>query len=153
MKAGRHDITVRIDEPFAAAVGEEWLGGVARRVLDGEGVPAAELGIVVTDDDAVRALNRRYAGEDEPTDVLSFSLTEGEEFVGPPDAVLRLGEVVIAYPTAERQAAEHGRPTETEVAHLLAHGVLHLLGYDHAEPDEERLMRAKEEALLAALGH
>ncbi len=152
MSPRKYRISLRIDARFASSVSGPWLKGVARRVLEVEGVAAAELGVVVTDDATVQRLNRDYAGEDAPTDVLSFPLTEGEPFVSPPDGVLRLGEVVISYPTAERQAAEAGRATEAEVAHLLIHGVLHLLGYDHAEPEEERRMRAREEALLAAAG-
>jgi probable rRNA maturation factor len=120
-------------------------------VLAAEGVALVELGIVVTDEATLRRLNREYAGEDEATDVLSFSLTEGEPFVAPADGVLRLGEVIVAYPVAVRQAAQQGHSVEREVAHLLAHGILHLLGYDHAEPEEERVMRAKEESLLAAI--
>lgn len=119
-------------------------------VLEAEGVPMAELGVLITDDETVRSLNRQYAGEDEPTDVLSFSLQEGEPFVQP-DQVLRLGEVVISYPTARRQAEEHGRSLELEIAHLLIHGALHLLSYDHAEPEGERRMKGREEALLRDL--
>ncbi len=141
-------ILVTVDEPFASSVSEGWLKAVARRVLEAEGAPVAELGVVITDDETVRALNREYAGEDEATDVLSFSLREGEEFVSPPDGIARLGEVVISFPTAQRQAAEGGSSLGAEVAHLLVHGTLHLLGYDHAEPEEERRMRAREEELL-----
>jgi probable rRNA maturation factor len=144
-----HAIFVTIDEPFLASVDATWLEGVARSVLQAEGVPPAELGAVVTDDGRLRQLNREYAGEDEVTDVLSFSLTEGEQFASP-DGVLRLGEVIISYPTAERQAREAGRSTDAEIAHLLLHGILHLLGYDHAEPEEERRMRAREQELLRA---
>ncbi len=147
-----HSILVSIDEPYGPLVAAEWLEGIARRVLEAEGVPAAELGVLVTDDETVRALNREYAGDDRPTDVLSFSLREGEEFAAPPDEVLRLGEVIISCPTAERQAQEAGRSTEAEVAHLLVHGILHLLGYDHAEPEEDRRMRARERELLGAAG-
>ena len=145
----RHVILVSIEEAYASAIDTTWVEGIARRVLEAEGVAAAELGVVVSDDETVRVLNRQYAGEDEATDVLSFSLREGEEFAVPPGAALPLGEVIIAYPTAVRQAREQGRSTEAEVAHLLVHGVLHLLGYDHAEPEEERRMRAREGELLA----
>jgi probable rRNA maturation factor len=82
--------------------------------------------------------------------VLAFSLREGEEFVSP-DAVQRLGEVIISFPTALRQSEEAGRAIEDELAHLLVHGVLHLLGYDHAESEQERLMRAREESLLGRI--
>lgn len=142
-----HEVFVSVDEPFEAKVDANSLASLAVRVLVAEAVGDAELGILVTDDEKVHELNRTYADEDKPTDVLSFSLREGEEFVAP-DATERLGEVIISYPTAERQAAEAGRALEEEVAHLLVHGILHLLGYDHAESEDERVMRGREEALL-----
>lgn len=126
------------------------LESVARRVLEAEGVGAAELSVAVTDDETVRSLNRKYAGEDAVTDVLAFSQGEGEEFAGPPSAVPLLGEVIIAYPQAARQAKERSEAPEAEVARLLVHGILHLLGYDHAEPGQERRMRAREEELVRA---
>jgi len=144
-----HTILVTVDEPFLASVDATWIEEVARGVLQAEEVPPAELGVLVTDDSRLRELNREYAGEDEATDVLSFSLTEGEEFASP-DGVLRLGEVILSFPTAERQARQAGRSTKAEFAHLLVHGILHLLGYDHAVPEEERQMRAREQELLGA---
>ena len=142
-----HDVLITIDAAFASVVAEPWLEKIAQRVLASEAVMPAELGILVTDDATLRRLNREYAGEDHATDVLSFSLQEGEEFASP-DSVVRLGEVIISFPTAERQARETRRPVDDEVAHLLVHGILHLLGYDHAEPEEEREMRAREAVLL-----
>ena len=141
-------ILVSIDERFAASVSEERLAAIARRVLEAEDAPACELSIAVTDDETVRSLNREYAGEDAVTDVLSFSQREGEELVPPPEGLPPLGEVVIAYPQAARQAGERRHGADEEVERLLVHGVLHLLGYDHAEPDEARRMRAREEALV-----
>jgi probable rRNA maturation factor len=142
-------------------------------VLEGEGVASCELSVTVTDDETVRALNREYAGEDAVTDVLSFSQREGEAVVGPPGARPALGEVVIAYPQAVRQAkdrseahgegpalgepqgergwrapASEGWSVEREVDWLLVHGVLHLLGYDHAEAGEAARMRRREGELL-----
>jgi len=137
-------ILVSIAETFVNAVSDERLAAVALRVLEAEGADACELSIAVTDDETVRALNREYAGEDAVTDVLSFSQREGEEFVAPPEGVPPLGEVVIAYPQAARQALGG---VAGEVERLLVHGVLHLLGYDHAEPEEARRMREREEAL------
>lgn len=151
MTGSPHSVLVSIEEPFLGLVDEEIIESIAARVLDAEGPATAEISILVTGDELLRRLNREYAGEDEATDVLSFSLREGDEFVSP-DGVLRLGEVIISYPTARRQAAEAKRPVEEEVAHLLVHGVLHLLGYDHAEPSEEKRMRAREQALLAGMG-
>jgi probable rRNA maturation factor len=145
-----HSVLVSIERPFEGLVDGDRIESIASRVLDAEGQVPAELGVLVTDDDAVRGLNREYAGDDEATDVLAFSLREGEEFVSP-DEVQRLGEIIISFPTAQRQAEEAGRAVEEEVAHLLVHGILHLLGYDHAEEDEERVMRAREEALLASV--
>lgn len=135
-------------EAFERFVEIEGLRRIAIGVLSAEGVGAAELGVLVTDDAAVQRLNAAYAGEDETTDVLAFSLREGEEFVSP-DGVTRLGEVIISYPTASRQAAEQSRGVDEEIAHLLVHGILHLLGYDHAEAAEEARMRARTEELLA----
>ncbi|HET9476149.1 MAG TPA: rRNA maturation RNase YbeY [Dehalococcoidia bacterium] len=150
MSGPQHDILITIDEAYGAYVAPEGLERVARAALVAEDLPSAELGILITDDATVHDLNRRYAGEDKPTDVLSFSLREGEEFVSP-DETERLGEVIISLDTAKRQAEEAGRALEAEVAHLLVHGILHLLGYDHAEPDEERVMRGREEAILAGV--
>ena len=147
-----HVVRVSIAEPFASSVTEARLEGVARRVLEAEGVGAAELSVTVTDDETVRSLNREYAGEDAVTDVLSFSQREGEEFAAPPGGAPLLGEVIIAYPQALRQARERGKSQEAEVARLLVHGILHLLGYDHAQPEEERRMRAREEELVEAVG-
>lgn len=121
--------------------------GLAIEVLSAEGLVDVELGIVVADDERLRDLNRRYAGNDAATDVLSFSLREGDDFPLP-DEALRLGEVIISFETALRQARSAGRSTRDEIQHLLVHGILHLIGYDHAEPDDERRMRAREEELL-----
>lgn len=146
-----HDILVAIDPRFGKQVTADWLVGIARITLEMERVGECQLGIVVTDDEEVRALNREYAGDDYATDVLSFSLREGEDFARP-DATERLGEVVISYETAEQQAREGSHNIEDEVAHLLVHGILHLLGHDHSEPEEERAMRAKERSVLSEVG-
>jgi len=151
MTADAPRILITIDESFALDVAVNELKSIAVRALEAENAGAAELGVVVTDDDTVRRLNREYAGDDHATDVLSFSLREGEDFVNP-DGVDRLGEVIIAHPTAVRQAVEAGHPVHDELAHLLVHGILHLLGYDHVEPQDEAVMRAKEERLLGE-GH
>ena len=144
-----HSVLISVEEALRAAIDSERLEGMASAAMEREGLPSAELSVLITDDETVRELNREYAGEDSTTDVLAFSLREGEEFASP-DGVLQLGEVIISYPTAGRQAADAGRLVEEEIEHLLVHGVLHLLGYDHAEPQEEDRMRARERDLLAA---
>jgi probable rRNA maturation factor len=150
VSGSQHEILITIDAPYEEYLAPADLERTARAALDAEKVPPAELGILITDDATIRDLNRRYADEDKPTDVLSFSLREGEEFVSPDDTV-RLGEVIISLDTAKRQAEDASRPLEAEVAHLLVHGILHLLGYDHAEPDEERAMQARERELLSSV--
>lgn len=155
------DVAVQVADPWREAVDEHAVRDLALRVLASEEVAAlAEVSVVITDDEAVRELNRRYLNLDEPTDVLSFPLAEAsrgsdasEPFVAPPDGVAHLGEVIVSYPTAERQAREQGHGVEREIAHLVVHGLLHLLGYDHGEPEEERRMRAREDDLLRTGAH
>ena len=147
-------IDVRIASPFRAAVRAAWLRAIARQVLAAEGVAGpAHVGIVVGDDETVRELNQRFLGLDEPTDVLSFGLAAADEapFALPPEEEASLGEVVIAYPMALRQAEEAGRAVGAEMAHLLVHGLLHLLGYDHERPEDEGTMRQREEEILTGL--
>jgi probable rRNA maturation factor len=138
----------------------EMLEWAARMVLEREFKQAAEMSIAIVDDERIQQLNREFRGYDEPTDVLSFGMSEESKpavddeipfpFPQAPGQALHLGEVIISLPTAERQAAEHSRALEEELRHLLIHGILHLLGHDHAEPEEEAVMRAREVALLAA---
>jgi probable rRNA maturation factor len=155
----RHEVSIRVDAPFRGRLDRAALRRLALRVLRAEGVtPPAEVGLVVSGDETLRDLNRRYRGLDEPTDVLSFGDEPVGEpidrpFVTPPDGVRRLGEVILSYPTAERQAREAGRSVQEEAAHLVVHGLLHLLGYDHEDPEDERRMRAREEGLLGQQAH
>ncbi len=107
----------------------------------------AELSLLLCDDAVMRRLNREHRNQDKPTDVLSFALHEGQAVAG---SELALGDVVIALPTARRQAKAHGWPEELEICLLLAHGVLHLLGYDHRSRAEERRMMARAHLLMAA---
>lgn len=151
------DIAVAVDDDFATLVDEDWICQWVVRALDAEGIgDHTEVSVLITDDVLVQELNREFRGEDEPTDVLSFGLSEitepgaeaGPGFVQPPDNVLHLGEIIISYPYAARQAEKLEHPVDWEMAHLLVHGMLHLLGYDHLEPDDEQEMRAREHAIL-----
>jgi probable rRNA maturation factor len=142
-------ITIQVAEPFLAAVDAADLQWAAAAVLQAEGRPAGELTIVVTDDAEVQALNRQYLGEDHPTDVLSFSATEpAPGFVSAPEAAAYLGDIIIALPYTRRQAQALGRALADELRLLVTHGILHLLGYDHAEPAAEAVMWARQEAIL-----
>ncbi|MBY0273988.1 rRNA maturation RNase YbeY [Candidatus Binatia bacterium] len=114
------------------------------------GERGSELSVALVRDDEMHRLNRDYRGKDRTTDVLAFALREGEA-TGTQQPGL-LGDVVISVPTAERQARERGHATERELAELLLHGILHLLGYDHERtPAEARRMFAKQRALLAVI--
>lgn len=104
-----------------------------------------ELSIVITDDKSIHKLNKEYRQKDKPTDVLSFSLQEGEFTEHAHGA---LGDIVVSRQTAARQARENQRTLLEEVTFLLAHGLLHLLGYDHQTDKEERAMNRETEALL-----
>jgi len=119
-----------------------------------EGVaPPYDASLVFTDSETVKRLNRDYRGVDEPTDVLAFYMLPqkgaASSFALPPNGVSRLGEVIISYPQALAQAKEEEHPLERELALLVIHGMLHLLGYDHEEPEEEYKMRERERELLA----
>ena len=131
------------------------LSRLAERVMAGESVsPGTALAILLTGDDEVRDLNRRFLGIDEPTDVLSFP-DEADDFVVGMASEPLLGDIAISLPTATRQATEGGHSLDAEVAHLLVHGILHLCGYDHVNGgDEEARMRTREEHYLgAAVAH
>ena len=120
----------------------------AEAMLESLSLDDAELSILLCDDVTIRSLNRRYRKKNKATDVLAFPMQEGP---GPVSHPALLGDVVISLPTATRQAAEHDRPIIQEVTFLLAHGLLHLLGYDHATTREEREMKARTEDLLAVV--
>ena len=102
---------------------------------------------MLADDESVTMLNGEYRGLEEPTDVLSFSQHEGEDEFSAEENLL--GDVVISVETAKRQADERGVDLDAEIDMLLVHGLLHLLGYDHAEPDEADKMFARQGELLA----
>jgi probable rRNA maturation factor len=114
------------------------------------GRPRATLSLVLADDDLVRALNRDYRESDKTTDVLSFGLADPRTLADPSARVF-LGEIYISVETARRQARAARRPYAREMAHLAVHGILHLVGHDHAKGAERRRMRAEERRLLRAL--
>lgn len=118
---------------------EEW---VARALAD----PEAELSVALVDDAQIQELNRRFRQVDRPTDVLSFPAGEAPEVAEEPAL---LGDVAISLETAWRQAVEYGHSPEREVGYLIAHGVLHLLGFDHEDEAKQAVMRRLEEEALA----
>ncbi len=156
------EINVLIDEDFEGYLEVSWLQSVAEQVLIAQDAdPGVELGLVITNQKRVQQLNRSYLGKDEPTDVLAFSMlpeplatAESEassHFVQPPDGVLHLGEVIISYPQAVIQAEEHRHSVKREIAILIIHGVLHLLGYEHDKPELEHQMKTREKEILSCI--
>lgn len=120
-------------------------------VLERESVSLCELSIFVTDDPGIQGLNSEYRGINEPTDVLSFPLDEDPSEV-PFDTLRLLGDVIISLERAQEQAEEYGHSLQRELAFLVVHGVLHLLGYDHETDAEREVMREREESALDGLG-
>lgn len=145
---------VQIDPAFAAQV----LPGQVRAAVEaaiaaGEGVPAGALSVVITDDAQVRELNARYRNVDDTTDVLSFgAIRNGSGFVGSPAEGEYLGDVLISFPRTIEQARAYGHPVEEELALLVVHGVLHLMGYDHEEDADRAEMWQRQARALASLG-
>jgi len=112
-----------------------------------------EIDLCLSDDAAVRALNRDYRGKDKPTNVLSFPGLEGAVAgLLPPEAPRPLGDIVLAYETCAKEAQDQGKSLGDHVQHLVVHGVLHLLGYDHEEEAEAAEMETLEVRILAGLG-
>jgi probable rRNA maturation factor len=120
----------------------------ARCIMRSLGHARSELSIALVDDDQIAKLNGDWRGRARPTDVLSFSLIEGEQsrYRGK-----MLGDVVIGIETAARQARQRHRGLDEELSRLLIHGVLHLLGHDHEKDAEARIMRAGERRLSRAI--
>jgi probable rRNA maturation factor len=145
-------ISVQVDEVYEAIVDPADIGRAVAAALAAEGRLDGELTVVITGDDEVQALNAQYRGLSEPTDVLSFPAQDAAPgFVSAPDAGAYLGDIIIALPFTQRQAAALERNLRDELRLLAIHGTLHLLGYDHAEPEEEAQMWARQDAILAGL--
>ena len=132
------------DQAFPA----DLLEHAGRAVLDFSGAPDADLTIVLVDNIRIRGLNRDFLGHDAPTDVLSFPADEPD----PETGRRYLGDVVISFERAAEQAGERGHAVEAEMQLLVVHGVLHLLGHDHAESGEKDRMWAAQAGILEHLG-
>ncbi len=169
------EIDISVADPYRQELSDDWLRMVMEAAL-AEALPQNEptqVGLVITDDETVRELNRQFRGLDEVTDVLSFSASHSGHWVGevqmaeenhqepedsgsfpfalPPGEPSPLGEVIISLPQTQRQAQERNGSMEQELALLIVHGVLHLVGHDHMEPEDEARMQAKEQSALAVV--
>jgi len=160
--APTHEILIRADVP-GALEGEEDCGLIRRVIgtaLALEGVRCAcEVDVLLTDDRGIQALNRETRGVDAPTDVLSFPQWElepgqppTEEYADPGSGRTPLGDMAVSMERVSAQAREYGHSRRRELAYLVVHSTLHLLGYDHMDNAAmQRQMRAREEAILAQL--
>ena len=145
--AARHIVDIAIDARYAHRADADLLDACVRETLASRRLRTPRIvGVVVTDSRRVRRLNRRWRGEDAPTDVLSFNT----DFPGlaRPDGALDLGEIVIALPVAARGARQRQVQLADELALLTVHGTLHLLGHDHETPAEDAQMRRLERLAL-----
>ena len=123
------------------------LKGLVRAILSDVGETSADLGVLFVGDQRMRGFNRRYRGKDRTTDVLAFAMREA-----PNSSAHLLGDVVIAVPTAARQARQGQRSLDEELTILLVHGILHLCGYDHERSEKEaRRMHRRERMILRAI--
>jgi probable rRNA maturation factor len=145
------NVGVQVAPEFEGLVREHRMRAVAQAALWHEG-RAGELALVITDDEGLRELNRDFLGIDTPTDVLAFPAQETSgPFVAAPEAGGYLGDVILSYPRAEAQAHQQGHPVEQEIDLLIVHGILHLLGYDHATPGDKAAMWAHQDAILDSI--
>ena len=149
------EIDIQVDAQFAGQVDHMLVEQAAAAVLAVERIDEPiGLSVFISDDAELQRLNREYRQIDQPTDVLSFA-SEDEDvgFVQPEEMPRFLGDLAISYQRVLAQAAEYGHSPARELAFLTAHGVLHLLGYDHERgPEDTAAMRAREEAAMTQLG-
>jgi len=141
-------IHIEVSESFQAEVNKSTLHFAAQKTLEHQAVPLSSgLAILITTDQQIRDLNSRFRGMDTPTDVLSFNLNQ----LDPDENTQYLGDVVISYPTASAQAQTYGHTVTDELQLLIVHGILHLLGYDHAKPADKTLMWSVQNEILSIL--
>lgn len=151
----------KLDLPY-----EEIVRAVIAACLDHEECPyEAEVNVIFTDDEGIRQINRQYRQLDAPTDVLSFPLVDyeipadfghveeqAEDYFNPETGELMLGDIILSVDKIEQQAREYGHTQKRELAFLVAHSMLHLMGYDHMEEGERKVMEEKQSQILTDLG-
>jgi probable rRNA maturation factor len=141
-------IEIEIDQNFSDQVEISDLQAVANKVLAiTETSLESEIGLQIIEDAQMQQLNLQYMGIDSPTDVLSFPVP----FQNPDTGNPYLGDILISYPTAARQAEAAGHPVAEEICLLLVHGILHLLGYDHLTTEDKTAMWDIQDTILTAL--
>lgn len=147
-----YSISVRQSEVEKA---QRWpvafLRGVVVSTLKMACPDSAEMCLTLTTDSRMQTLNAQYRGIDKPTDVLAFALEDGEQFTLPEGMPRQLGDVIVSLNTTRRQAEEAGNSFQSELAWVVCHGTLHLLGFDHQTQEQLNEMRAYERRVLTAL--
>ena len=147
-----YHIDVQVEGDLFQGLDADELIRVARTVLEQSDQPDnTAVTLVIVDDQRIRQLNRAFRGIDRTTDVLAFSFGDDSGFVTPEELSPHLGDVVISYPTAAAQSAAMGHSLEEELALLVVHGCLHLLGYDDTTEESRRQMWARQEEILEIL--
>ncbi len=141
-------INIEINPEFQRVFMPDTLERAARATLLQQSAPDADLTLVLTGDAQIQALDRDFLGKDAPTDVLSFPASETD----PETGRRYLGDIVISVPRAEAQSISAGHSLEAELSLLVVHGVLHLLGHDHAGAEEKVRMWAAQSEVLTRLG-
>ena len=142
-------IDVIARDPSTSPSLEELARQAAGKALAHEGQPATlDMTIVLSDDTELRALNLQFMGIDAPTDVLSFPADE----VDPESGERYLGDIILSVQRAQEQSSQGNHPVEAEIQLLIVHGMLHLLGYDHADPAEKSRMWSAQAEILRELG-
>ncbi len=152
-------MTETVPEADLLIADERWIGLDPEKLIarcrraalaeTGEQRLRRQLSVLLTDDEGVRVLNRDYRGKDRPTNVLSFP---ADPLPGLPEEGQPLGDLAFAYETCAGEATDKGLPIEHHASHLIVHGLLHLVGYDHIGEDEAEAMEALEIRVLARLG-
>lgn len=146
---------------------EEIINDIVLAALDYEECPyEAEVNVILTDDEAIREINREHRGIDVPTDVLSFPMVDygtpsdfdhveeaAEDYFNPETGELVLGDVVVSVDKVEEQAEKYGHSQTRELAFLVAHSMLHLCGYDHMEDEERKVMEERQREILETKGY
>ena len=130
-------------------IDKELLNKVASFALVHEKVEKALVNIIIVDNVEIRKINKEYRGIDRETDVISFALEDDNTFIELPIRVL--GDIYISIDKVKSQAIEYGHSEKREICFLTVHGILHLLGYDHMNPDEEKIMFDKQDKILDEL--
>jgi probable rRNA maturation factor len=147
-------LTITFDKGLEISLRKKWFRDNMEKILKLVDIAGpVELSLLITDDIEIQKLNREHRNIDKATDVLSFQMSDQKTkdgFITPPDGIIHLGEIIISLETAKRDSIDQSISMEDELIFLMVHGALHLLGYDHNNNSDERIMRRKEKEIISA---